>query len=224
MLDPKSVNVVEFIRENTEEGVGVDAAIECSGFEAALNTCVEAVRNHGTVVQTGLHVRKALVDPALWALKDITLEATWCYPVTMWPRVIRMISSGKLPVEKIVTGRIVPDAIVEKGFRSLLNPSGQMKVMVWSREHSRQRRPRSATLWRVKQPWRSPRLRPAGWPSVRLPGKRIARRKTVETRARSLVNGVSGASIGLRWTARCRLRRQHWRRQRLTDEPSISSL
>jgi (R,R)-butanediol dehydrogenase/meso-butanediol dehydrogenase/diacetyl reductase len=130
-LDPKSVNVLEYIRANTEDGVGVDAAIECSGIEAALNTCVEAVRNHGTVVQTGLHVRKALVDPALWALKDITIEATWCYEVTMWPRVIRMISSGKLPVEKIVTGRIEPDAIVEKGFRSLLNPSGQeMKVMV----------------------------------------------------------------------------------------------
>jgi (R,R)-butanediol dehydrogenase / meso-butanediol dehydrogenase / diacetyl reductase len=131
VLDPKSINVVEFIRENTEEGVGVDAAIECSGFEAAFNTCVEAVRNHGTVVQTGLHVRKALVDPALWAMKDIIIEATWCYPVTMWPRVIRMISSGKLPVEKIVTGRIEPEAIVEKGFRSLLSPSGQeMKVMV----------------------------------------------------------------------------------------------
>ena len=131
VLDPKSVNVVEYIRENTEEGVGVDAAIECSGFEAALNACVEAVRNHGTVVQTGLHVKKALVDPARWALKDITIEATWCYEVTMWPRVIRMISGGKLPVEKIVTGRIEPEAIVEKGFRSLLNPSGQeMKVMV----------------------------------------------------------------------------------------------
>lgn len=131
VLDPKHVNVVEYIRENTEEGVGVDAAIECSGIEAALNTCVEAVRNHGTVVQTGLHVRKALVDPALWAMKDITIEATWCYEITMWPRVIRMISSGKLPVEKIITGRIAPEAIVEKGFRSLLNPSGsEMKVMV----------------------------------------------------------------------------------------------
>jgi (R,R)-butanediol dehydrogenase/meso-butanediol dehydrogenase/diacetyl reductase len=64
-------------------------------------------------------------------VEDITIEATWCYEVTMWPRVIRMISSGRLPVEKIVTGRIEPDAIVEKGFRSLLNPSGQeMKVMV----------------------------------------------------------------------------------------------
>ena len=131
LLDPRSVSVVEYIRENTEEGVGVDAAIECSGFEAALNTCVEAVRNHGTVVQTGLHVKRALVDPALWALKDITIEATWCFEVTMWPRVIRMISSGKLPVEKIVTGRIEPEAIVEKGFRALLNPGGrEMKVLV----------------------------------------------------------------------------------------------
>jgi (R,R)-butanediol dehydrogenase/meso-butanediol dehydrogenase/diacetyl reductase len=131
VLDPKAVNVVDHIRSNTEEGVGVDSAIECSGIEAALNTCVEAVRNHGTVVQTGLHVKKALVDPAQWALKDITIEATWCYEVTMWPRVIRMISSGRLPVEKIITGRIAPEAIVDKGFRSLLNPSGQeMKVMV----------------------------------------------------------------------------------------------
>ena len=131
VLDPKSVNVVEFLRENTEEGVGVDAAIECSGIEAALNTCVEAVRNHGTVVQTGLHVRKALTDPALWAIKDITIEATWCYEITMWPRLIRMISSGKLPVEKIITARIEPEDVVEKGFRSLLNPSGtEMKVMV----------------------------------------------------------------------------------------------
>ena len=130
-LDPKAVDVVQFIRDHTEEGVGVDSAIECSGFEAAFNACVEAVRNHGVVVQTGLHVKKALVDPALWALKDITIEATWCYEVTMWPRVIRMIASGKLPVEKIVTGRIEPEAIVEKGFRSLLNPSGrEMKVLV----------------------------------------------------------------------------------------------
>ena len=131
VIDPKATNVVDYVREHTEEHVGVDTAIECSGIEAALNACVEAVRNHGTVVQTGLHVKKASVDPALWALKDITIEATWCYEVTMWPRVIRMIASGKLPVEKIITGRIAPDAIVDKGFRSLLDPSGrEMKIMV----------------------------------------------------------------------------------------------
>ena len=34
VVDPRSVNVVEMLREETEEGVGVDSAIECSGTEA----------------------------------------------------------------------------------------------------------------------------------------------------------------------------------------------
>jgi (R,R)-butanediol dehydrogenase/meso-butanediol dehydrogenase/diacetyl reductase len=122
---------LQVLRDATEEGVGVDSAIECSGSEAALNLCVEAVRNRGTVAQVGLHVKRASVDPALWALKDITVEATWCYPVTMWPRVISLIESGKLPVEKIITGHIRADDVVEKGFRTLLDPRGhQMKILV----------------------------------------------------------------------------------------------
>ncbi len=39
VVDPQSVNVVEMLREETEEGVGVNSAIECSGSEAGLNTC-----------------------------------------------------------------------------------------------------------------------------------------------------------------------------------------
>lgn len=131
ILDPRATDVVQYIKDHTEEGVGVDSAIECSGIEAALNTCVEAVRNHGTVAQTGLHVRKATVDPALWALKDITIEAIWCYPVTSWPRIINMIASGRLPVEKLITSHIDATDVVEKGFRPLLDPLGtEMKVMV----------------------------------------------------------------------------------------------
>lgn len=131
VLDPKAVNVVEYLRDQTEEGVGVDSAIECSGTEPGLNTCCEAVRNHGTVAQVGLHVRKASVDPALWALKDITVEATWCYPVTVWPRIIGMVERGIYPVEKVISGKINADDVVEKGFKTLLNPTGdEMKVLV----------------------------------------------------------------------------------------------
>jgi (R,R)-butanediol dehydrogenase/meso-butanediol dehydrogenase/diacetyl reductase len=131
VLDPRHDNVVQIVRDATEEGVGVDSAIECAGNEAALNTCVDAVRNRGTVAQVGLHVKRASVDPALWALKDISVEATWCYPVTMWPRVVSLIESGKLPVERIITSLIKADDVVEKGFKRLLDPSGdQMKVLV----------------------------------------------------------------------------------------------
>ena len=131
IIDPKNENAVAMIRDLTEEGVGVDSAIECAGNEAALNTCVEAVRNHGTVAQVGLHVKKATVDPALWALKDITIEGTWCYYITMWPRIIAMVQSGIFPIERIITAQIKAEDVVEQGFKTLLDPSGkQMKVMV----------------------------------------------------------------------------------------------
>lgn len=131
VLDPKAEDVAALIRDATEEGVGVDCAIECSGTEAGLNTCCSVVRNHGTVAQVGLHVKKALVDPALWALKDITVEATWCYHVTMWPRIIAMVERGVYPIERVITSRIRADDVVEQGFKALLDPAGdQIKVLV----------------------------------------------------------------------------------------------
>jgi (R,R)-butanediol dehydrogenase/meso-butanediol dehydrogenase/diacetyl reductase len=51
--------------------------------------------------------------------------------VTMWPRVISLIQSGKLPVEKIISGHIRAEDVVEQGFRRLLDPRGdQMKILV----------------------------------------------------------------------------------------------
>ena len=122
---------MQVARDQTEDGVGLDVALECVGAEASLNTCVDVVRRQGTVVQVGLHIRRASIDAMQWALKDITLEATWCYPTTIWPRVASMISAGILPVEKIVTSRIAAQDVVSSGFDALLNPGGQeMKVLV----------------------------------------------------------------------------------------------
>lgn len=117
------------IRERTD-GAGVDVAIECAGKEAALNTAVDAVRPQGTVVQTGLHVAPATTFPDRWAAKDITIEGTWCYGVTDWPRVIRLISSGRYPVERIVTSQVDLDHVVDQGFDRLIDPQGdQVKVL-----------------------------------------------------------------------------------------------
>ncbi len=75
-------------------GLGVDAAIECSGSAAALDACIQATRSLGTVAQTGLHVRPAPIDAFQLSLHEITLVGTWCYPVTDWPRIIALLASG----------------------------------------------------------------------------------------------------------------------------------
>lgn len=131
IIDPINEDVSEKIHDMTEEGVGVDTAIECVGLEASLNSCVASVRRQGRVVQTGLHMKPARIDAMLWALKDITLEATWCYPVQCWPRIIRMVESGNFPIEKIVTANINADHVVKQGFDALLDKSvNHMKILV----------------------------------------------------------------------------------------------
>jgi (R,R)-butanediol dehydrogenase / meso-butanediol dehydrogenase / diacetyl reductase len=131
IVDPMTQDVAKFIKEHTEENVGVDCAIECVGLEASLNACVNSVRNQGKVVQTGLHMKPASVDPMTWALKDISIEATWCYPVQCWPRIIRMVEAGTFPIEKIVTANIKSDDVVKQGFDALLDKSvNHMKILV----------------------------------------------------------------------------------------------
>jgi (R,R)-butanediol dehydrogenase/meso-butanediol dehydrogenase/diacetyl reductase len=130
VVDPTSVDVAAWVKDQTG-GVGADAVIECSGNERALQTAISAVRSAGRISQTGLHTRAASIEPMVLAEHDITLAGTWCYPVSDWPRIIGLISSGRYPVEKVVTAQIGMDDVVKAGFETLLDPSGdQVKVLV----------------------------------------------------------------------------------------------
>ncbi|TMQ06219.1 MAG: zinc-binding dehydrogenase [Deltaproteobacteria bacterium] len=133
VLDPSTTDVAAWLKDLLH-GVGVDAVIECSGNERALQTALASVRSAGRVVQTGLHTRPASIDAMLLAQRDIALIGTWCYPVTDFPRIAGLIASGRFPVEKIVTAKIAIDHIIERGFDALLSPAGdQVKVLVNAR-------------------------------------------------------------------------------------------
>jgi (R,R)-butanediol dehydrogenase/meso-butanediol dehydrogenase/diacetyl reductase len=133
VLDPSKTDVAAYLKD-LHEGIGVDAAIECSGNERALQTALASVRSAGRVVQTGLHTKPASIDPMVLSERDITLAGTWCYPVTDFPRIVGLIASGRFPVEKVVSAQIAMEDIVQKGFETLLSPTGdQVKVLVNAR-------------------------------------------------------------------------------------------
>lgn len=133
VLDPSGVDVTAWVKDETD-GIGVDAVIECSGNERALQTALTAVRSAGRISQTGLHTKAAAIDPMVLSEHDITLAGTWCYPVTDWPRIIGLVAGGRLPVDKVVSDQIAMDDIVAKGFETLLSPTGdQVKVLVNAR-------------------------------------------------------------------------------------------
>lgn len=130
VLDPTAVDVPGWLRDHTD-GIGVDAVIECSGNERALQAAIASVRSAGRISQTGLHTKAASIDPMFISEHDITISGTWCFPVTDWPRIIDLIDRGRYPVEKVVTAQIAMADVVEQGFETLLSPVGdQVKVLV----------------------------------------------------------------------------------------------
>jgi len=133
VLDPSKIDVAAYIKDVTQ-GIGVDAVIECSGNERALQTAISSVRSAGRISQTGLHTKSASIDPMILSERDITISGTWCFPVTDWPRIIDLIARGRYPVEKVATTQISIDDVVEKGFDTLIDPTGdQIKVLVNAR-------------------------------------------------------------------------------------------
>jgi (R,R)-butanediol dehydrogenase / meso-butanediol dehydrogenase / diacetyl reductase len=129
-VDPATDSVTDIIAELTA-GIGADLAVECAGQESALNLCIDAVRPAGAVVQTALHIRPASIRAETLAVKDLTLAGTWCYPVHDFPRIVGMVATGRLPVERVISSAVPLETAVSQGFERLVTRgTGEVKVLI----------------------------------------------------------------------------------------------
>lgn len=131
VLDPTSISLGQSVREMTFEGLGCDVAIECAGNPRAIADCIKSVRPMGTVVLVGLTHAPVEFSPFDVITRGIRIQGSLCYPTTLWPRIFAMIESGRLPVERLIDSTISLDALVEDGFKPLMDPAGtKMKILV----------------------------------------------------------------------------------------------
>ena len=98
VLDPTAGRASPTPSPTSPTGIGVDVVAECSGSTPGLATALTSVRRRGSIVQTGLHTKPATLDAMALSEKDMSLIGSWCYLITDWPRIIRLIASGKYPV------------------------------------------------------------------------------------------------------------------------------
>lgn len=124
-------DVGQVVRDGTQGNLGCDVALECVGNDRALQSCLDAVRKQGVIVQTGLHPGKGSIDFFQLTFKDVEIRGSWCYPTHSWPRTIELIASGAIPAARVVTKRITLDRAVDDGFEALLDPAGtQLKILI----------------------------------------------------------------------------------------------
>jgi alcohol dehydrogenase len=124
-------DVVEQVREATRGGV--DFAIEMAGSVRAFDTAYRITRRGGTTVTAGLP------NPtATWAMpvtnlvgEERTIKGSYigtCVPSRDLPRYIALYREGKLPVDKLMSGRLRLDDINE-GFDRLHDGTAVRQVV-----------------------------------------------------------------------------------------------
>ncbi|SFU58805.1 zinc-dependent alcohol dehydrogenase family protein [Alicyclobacillus macrosporangiidus] len=120
-FDARDPDVMDHIRAAT--GGGVEFAIETAGSVPALETAFRITRRGGTTVTTGLpHPdHRMSLPPVVLTAEERTLKGSYvgsCVPARDIPRFIELYKRGRLPVNKLLSGRIRLDEVNE-GFDRL---------------------------------------------------------------------------------------------------------
>jgi len=119
LLDAKSGDVAEWVKNKTERGA--DVVIEASGSSAAFAQSVACARPFGAVVLLGNPVEAMTLSPdAYWAIlrNELRVLGSWnsCYadlPRNEWNLSLEMMASEKLAVKPLITHRTGLENLVE---------------------------------------------------------------------------------------------------------------
>lgn len=112
-------------------GIQPRVALECTGVETSVASAIWAVRFGGKVFVIGVGKPDMTVPFMRLSTQEIDLQFQYRYANT-WPRAIRLIESGVLNLERLVTHRFdLEDAV--KAFETAADPkTGAIKVQIQS--------------------------------------------------------------------------------------------
>ncbi|KAI9714587.1 MAG: N-terminal acetyltransferase A complex catalytic subunit ard1 [Candelaria pacifica] len=123
----------DFAKAILEVGDGVEPAIalECTGVESSIAGAVFAVKFGGKVFVIGVGKSEMKMPFMRLSTREIDLQFQYRYSNT-WPRAIRLVKSGVIDLEKLVTHRFdIEEAI--KAFNTAADPkTGAIKVQIKS--------------------------------------------------------------------------------------------
>ena len=121
VINAGSDQAIEQLRELT--GGGVDHALEMVGSAKALEFAYKVTRRGGTTVTVGLPASSQNLMTPVWHLvaEERTLKGSYlgsCVPRRDIGRFVSLYRNGRLPVDKLLTGRLKLEDINE-GFDRL---------------------------------------------------------------------------------------------------------
>ncbi|MEM6160066.1 NAD(P)-dependent alcohol dehydrogenase [Erwinia sp. P6884] len=110
-------------------GNGVDLVFECSGAKQAITGISDHIAPGGTAVLVGMPVDAAPMDIVAAQAKEVTFKTIFRY-ANMYPRTLRLLSSGKLNVQPLITQTYKFAQSVEAFDRAAAGHPGDIKIML----------------------------------------------------------------------------------------------
>jgi 2-desacetyl-2-hydroxyethyl bacteriochlorophyllide A dehydrogenase len=101
-VDVTKEDVVTFINDHTK-GLGVDFSIEASGHNVALENCMQATRQGGTISVVGIYEHPMeKLDMGIAVVRDLTLCCSVASP-NAFEQTLRLMATGKISAKPLVT-------------------------------------------------------------------------------------------------------------------------
>lgn len=116
------------IRELTS-GLGADVVYECAGVPATVQSAVDLARRGGRMILIGLASGTATIDPRIWLVKEIGLQAALAYTHEEFAMAMGLVADGRIDVDALHTQTVGLEGLHD-ALAGLSDGSGQMKVLV----------------------------------------------------------------------------------------------
>ena len=127
VINGKSEDIPAQVKKLTNGGA--DVFLDAAGVQATYDNGLKSLRNGGTAVLVALFGKPVTHDAFDQVVREITVKGIIAYR-NIFPQVINLIDSGRMPVEKLVTQKIKLDNIVADGFEALVSNPSQVKILV----------------------------------------------------------------------------------------------
>ncbi|MDD5482867.1 MAG: alcohol dehydrogenase catalytic domain-containing protein [Kiritimatiellae bacterium] len=99
----------------SSNGNGVDAAIECSGAEAAASLCLKTLRREGIFTLVGIGGRPVQFDLDRILYKELRVAGSFSQKYSGWEKALEFCAAGLIKVKPLIT-HVFPLAEWQKAF------------------------------------------------------------------------------------------------------------
>lgn len=127
VINASDKNITEKVKNITSGGA--DVFIDAAGVQASFSTGMASLKIRGTAVMVAVFKDTVVHDVTDQVLREIKIVGTTAYR-NIYPQVIALIESGKIPSEKLVTSTIAIDDIVSNGFDVLISNPNEVKILI----------------------------------------------------------------------------------------------